>query len=472
MAETEHKKPDRNDPRRPADNFVARLVPDPAKPPELMRLTGYRGASNQEGHTRLYGNAELSVYWDIPESDVLFEQPVPAETDPLGAVTLWIKRDSQVVSSPAQQNQGGQQPMNAFSGAAAAPQTQAAIFTPTYTLPHSITPLCPSHYYYCPPPSPLVICNHSPLPYCVQPVSPTCPPTHPTIPTLPTIPTYPTTVQTGSLAAGGMQAAPQAMPQAFGAAGQIGGYQLTPTNLQSVIAICPTHTFICQQSHFVYCTIPHTLLCNSPTPICVQPVSPYCPTTPSIPTSIPTTGDPAAGGYGAYAGLGGVQAGFAGMGGQGMEGYGAAPQAQSVQFGAVQPGQLQIQSPVVICYRPSPIVYCYQSLVYWQCHHLTQTPICYYQQVTPNFTPVTTPQTVTQTVATGSPVAGGEFAGGGAAPQAFTITPLTLPTHGTIQTLPTPHTVPSLPTPHTVPTIPTLPTRVTVTFTRVTPVTF
>src|SRR5690242_2420485 len=94
----ESKKPDANRPegRRQGENFVARLVPDPANPPDLMRLSGYRGASSEEGSVRLYGNPELSFYWDIPEGDIVYEQSVPQDTDPLGAVVLWLKRDSKM----------------------------------------------------------------------------------------------------------------------------------------------------------------------------------------------------------------------------------------------------------------------------------------------------------------------------------------------------------------------------------------
>src|SRR5258706_4877318 len=138
--------------KRPPDNFVAKLVPDPANPPNVIRMTGYRGASPQEGSIRLYGNPDLSVYWDIPEADILHEQPVPQDADPLGAVTLWVKRDSKMTSNlsqqapGSQQASGGEQPMNTFTpGAAAAPQPQTPILTAPITITfthHSITPLC------------------------------------------------------------------------------------------------------------------------------------------------------------------------------------------------------------------------------------------------------------------------------------------------------------------------------------------
>jgi len=495
MADAESKKPQegRSDARKQGDNFVAKLVPDPAKPPDLIRLTGYRGASNQEGSVRLYGNAELSIYWDIPEGDVLYEQPVPSDADPLGAVTLWIKRDSKIVSNQSQQAQGGQQSMYTYppTVTGAAPQaaniqwTAPITHTINHTI-HTITPLCHSPYYFCPPhsdfvacpPSPLVICQVSPLPFCAQPISPTCPPTQ-TPPTLPTA-----TIQTGSPVAGGLQAAapqgftPPTFPtQTFPT--QTFPTQTLPTHTlpQSIIQYCtiPSPGIICAHpSIFVHCTIPVSLLCtHSPTPVCVIQASPNCPITQTpAPTTIPTSdpGSPVAGGVFA----GGAQA--------------AAPQAISPQFGVG--GQAQIASPAVFCLRPSPLIFqCTipHSLVYWQCvPHLTQTPIC---QVSPFCTPgqLTITQTIPTTIQTGSPVAQGGFqaAAQGAGPQAFTFTPVTLPTHGTIQTLPTPQTInvtfgqtvhptiPTIPTNQTHPTIPTIPTiqthpTFTVTFTPVT----
>lgn len=474
MAEADNKKPDKPDANRPegrrqADNFVAKLVPDPANPPDLIRLSGYRGASSQEGCIRLYGNPELSIYWDIPEGDVLYEQAVPHDADPLGAVVMWIKRDSKLTSNLSQPAQGGQPDMfPGYTGAAAAPQGPNIQLTAPFTIPHSITPLCQSHYFYCPPSpppllcvspiphcpphSPLVICNVSPLPYCVQPVSPTCPPTQPT--TVPT--TIPTTIQTGSPVAG-PQAAPQgAGQQAYTLGATFGTHGTLPPSIfncpSQLYHLCPTPSIYIAQ-----CTIHNSLICNSPTPICVQPVSPTCtpytPGGPSIPTSV-DPGSPVAGG-----GIGGIAGGF----------QQAAPQAVSPQLGPVQAintPQLAF-SPPVYCYRPSPYIYqCTHSIVWWQCQY-SPTPVCYYQQ-TPTPGPITpgpiTPGPVTPGPGgTISPVAGGA-GGGGAAQQAITYT-ITLPTRTINPTWPTIHTYPTI-GPTYGPTWP--PTHVTVTITPVT----
>src|SRR5690348_12441787 len=187
MADAESKKPENakpDSPRKVPSNFVSKIVPDPANPPDVFRLTGYPGASTEEGSIRLYANAELSAYWDIPEADVLHEQPVSHSADPLGAVTLWIKRDSKIISHPG--NEGAQSAMNTFSGVT--PLTQTI---------HTITPAC--HSPFCPPSPPFTVCTipTPPHPYCTLPSPPHTVCTIPSPPhTFCTIPSPPHTVCT------------------------------------------------------------------------------------------------------------------------------------------------------------------------------------------------------------------------------------------------------------------------------------
>ena len=259
MAEAEPKGPN-----RPAENFVSKIVQDPAHPPDVIRLTGYKGAAAEKKHIRLYANPELSVYWDIPETDVLYEQAVPTGTDPLGAVTLWIKQDSKIMPKM----KGAEQAMHtstpycypgAAGGFAAAPQGQAQIFTPTITI-HSLGPVCHSIYLaYCPP-SPLPYFCHSPLPYCVpSPHFPYCiPQVSPGCPTPATTFTPPQVQQFAAAPAGA--AAPQG---------------LTPT-----FTVPPSQTLPCTVSPIpIHCTIQPSLIpgqCTiSPIPIhCTIPPSP------------------------------------------------------------------------------------------------------------------------------------------------------------------------------------------------------
>ena len=148
--------------RRPANAFIAKVVSDPAKPPNLMRLVGYVGASPEAGSVRLYANSELTGYWDIPEADIVHELAVPEESDPLGSVMVWIKADSKVTYNTPQ------------AAAQAANVAEPIRFSPLQvqcTIPHSLF-ACPPSPYLCPSVLPL-LCHTNPIICNV--VSPTCP---------------------------------------------------------------------------------------------------------------------------------------------------------------------------------------------------------------------------------------------------------------------------------------------------------
>lgn len=85
-------------------NHVAAVVSDPANPPDVVLVGGYLGASAYDGYERLYTNASLSFWVDIPGDDLLNQAPIP--NDPLGAVYIWVRRHSAVVYK-GQQPPGG-----------------------------------------------------------------------------------------------------------------------------------------------------------------------------------------------------------------------------------------------------------------------------------------------------------------------------------------------------------------------------
>ena len=51
-----------------AADFIRQIVSDPKNVPDVMLLTGYLGASSEEGHDRLYLSPDLTNYVEIPES--------------------------------------------------------------------------------------------------------------------------------------------------------------------------------------------------------------------------------------------------------------------------------------------------------------------------------------------------------------------------------------------------------------------
>lgn len=81
-----------DDKQKNAD-FIDRVVGDAKNPPETRMLTGWFGDSGEEGYRRLYADAELSSYVDIPDDAILYSEPL-RDTQPSGCVMVWIKRDA------------------------------------------------------------------------------------------------------------------------------------------------------------------------------------------------------------------------------------------------------------------------------------------------------------------------------------------------------------------------------------------
>ena len=81
----------KTDPER--DEIRARLGSDPSQPPDAIVLTGFVGASGRPGYQRLYLDATLRTYIEVPEHDVRHREHVGSEDSPVGQkTTLWIRR--------------------------------------------------------------------------------------------------------------------------------------------------------------------------------------------------------------------------------------------------------------------------------------------------------------------------------------------------------------------------------------------
>src|SRR4051812_35115286 len=91
-------------------DFVARIVQDPSAPPQTVMLTGFLGASSEDGHTRLYFDANLSSYVEIPDDAILHAQEASTAEGGLGGSYVWIKRDAELTYGPA----GSQRPKGKF----------------------------------------------------------------------------------------------------------------------------------------------------------------------------------------------------------------------------------------------------------------------------------------------------------------------------------------------------------------------
>jgi hypothetical protein len=76
------------------DEVIARLVPDPADPPHVIRLAGYLGKSARRGFWRLYLTLELSDYVEVAEDDIVHSQALASQEHPLGGTAVWIRSDA------------------------------------------------------------------------------------------------------------------------------------------------------------------------------------------------------------------------------------------------------------------------------------------------------------------------------------------------------------------------------------------
>jgi hypothetical protein len=88
-----------NDTPKNAD-FIQKIVSDAKNPPQTRTLTGWFGDAGTKGSRRLYTDAQLSSYVDIPADAILHSEPVK-DSQPPGAVMVWVKADAQLDSSSA-----------------------------------------------------------------------------------------------------------------------------------------------------------------------------------------------------------------------------------------------------------------------------------------------------------------------------------------------------------------------------------
>ena len=86
---------------RESDDLIARLVKDPNNPPGLLLLSGYLGASSEEGHVRLYLDEELSRYVEIPKDAIRHAQELSPEQSPLGGSLVWVAREAELMHGRA-----------------------------------------------------------------------------------------------------------------------------------------------------------------------------------------------------------------------------------------------------------------------------------------------------------------------------------------------------------------------------------
>jgi hypothetical protein len=260
---------ERKSPAAGAD-FVAKIVKDPKQPPDTLVLTGYLGASSEEGHTRLYFDPSLSNYVEIPDDAILHTQDIAADQGGLGGTYVWIKRDAELIYGPA----GSQRPRGKFlegpimqahlQGAAAGAGVGAILPTDF--------PPCRTPFWACPPPvTPNWPCTEACWPSMAH---HNCPPTPHVLCTMLVIncPAPPP--------AGAAAAQPAAAAQ-VAANTLVGCPTHAPLLCPHTLGLgCPTHApFFCLPTHQFHCPPTPHVPCQS----WICPPTSHCPPTPHVP---------------------------------------------------------------------------------------------------------------------------------------------------------------------------------------------
>lgn len=87
-------------------DFIGSVVKDAKNPVETRMLSGWFGDAGEEGFRRLYCDAELTSYVDIPDDAILYTEPIK-DSQPAGAFLVWIKRDAAVQSGGSAASRAG-----------------------------------------------------------------------------------------------------------------------------------------------------------------------------------------------------------------------------------------------------------------------------------------------------------------------------------------------------------------------------
>ncbi len=87
------------------DEFVAKAIPDPKQHEPLKVISGFIGASSQDGHVRVYGDESLNHFVDVAEDSIVHSEERPKGSFPLGGSFLWVKAGAEYVyGNPADAN--------------------------------------------------------------------------------------------------------------------------------------------------------------------------------------------------------------------------------------------------------------------------------------------------------------------------------------------------------------------------------
>ncbi|HET6232253.1 MAG TPA: hypothetical protein VFE05_19420 [Longimicrobiaceae bacterium] len=98
----------------PRDPFLSTLgrAGKNGDPGDVVLLVGHVGDSPEQGHTRVYSDATLRNFMDVPDDSILHSEPLPSDASPLGGHFIWARKDAEVVHG----NDGQKQKAGFFEG--------------------------------------------------------------------------------------------------------------------------------------------------------------------------------------------------------------------------------------------------------------------------------------------------------------------------------------------------------------------
>ena len=76
------------------DDFIANVIPDPAKVEPTLLLSGFVGRGGAEGSVRIYPEPSLNKWVEVAEADIVHSMPIA--DSPLGGSHLWVKRSAEI----------------------------------------------------------------------------------------------------------------------------------------------------------------------------------------------------------------------------------------------------------------------------------------------------------------------------------------------------------------------------------------
>lgn len=76
-------------------DFVRAVAGEGGEPPDVRVLTGWLGDTGDAATIRLYLDAELSTYGEMPREAIRYIEELP-DSRPAGAVRIWVRRDAEL----------------------------------------------------------------------------------------------------------------------------------------------------------------------------------------------------------------------------------------------------------------------------------------------------------------------------------------------------------------------------------------